>query len=76
MQPTEVVVKEAAGLARDVIRSHTPNEATTTETQAPAPSAPIQNDLIEQLKKLKELVDMGILTQEEFETKKKQLLGI
>ena len=31
---------------------------------------------IESLKKLKELVDAGILTQEEFETKKKQIMGL
>lgn len=31
---------------------------------------------IEQLKGLKDLLDSGILTQEEFETKKKQILGI
>ena len=31
---------------------------------------------IEQLKSLKELVDLGILTQEEFNTKKKQLLDL
>lgn len=33
-------------------------------------------DITEQLRKLKSLVDDGILTQEEFETKKKQLLKI
>lgn len=31
---------------------------------------------IEELKQLKELVDLGILTQEEFDAKKKQLLGL
>lgn len=31
---------------------------------------------IEEVKKLKELLDMGIITQEEFDTKKKQLLGL
>lgn len=34
------------------------------------------NDNIDQLKKLKELVDQGVITQEDFETKKKQILGI
>ena len=33
-------------------------------------------DLTDQLVKLKDLVDAGILTQEEFDAKKKQLLGI
>lgn len=31
---------------------------------------------IEEIKKYKELLDMGIITQEEFDTKKKQLLGL
>ena len=31
---------------------------------------------IEEIKKYKELLDMGILTQEEFDTKKRQLLGL
>ena len=36
--------------------------------------APMSN--IEELKKYKELLDMGIITQEEFDAKKKQLLGL
>jgi len=40
---------------------------------APEPAAP---DYINELKKLAELRDMGILTAEEFEAKKKQLLGL
>lgn len=31
---------------------------------------------IETLKKLKELVDMGVLTQEEFDAKKKEIMGL
>lgn len=34
------------------------------------------NDSYEELKKVKELLDMGIITQEEFDIKKKELLGI
>lgn len=37
---------------------------------------PSVDDQVETLKKLKELVDMGILTPEEFSAKKKQLLGL
>ena len=33
-------------------------------------------DPIEEVKKLKELLDMGILTQEEFDKKKKELLNL
>lgn len=40
-----------------------------------APVASTDTD-IEQLKKLAELKDQGILTQEEFDAKKKQILGL
>ncbi|MDE5558776.1 MAG: SHOCT domain-containing protein [Ruminococcus sp.] len=33
-------------------------------------------DNLEQIKKLKEMLDSGIITQDEFDTKKKQLLGL
>lgn len=58
------------------------NASQATETAAPAkdvdarPAAPSVDDQVETLKKLKELVDMGILTPEEFAAKKKQLLGL
>lgn len=38
--------------------------------------APATADTVTELKRYKELLDMGILTQEEFETKKKQLLNL
>jgi Short C-terminal domain len=54
--------------------------------QAPAPAAPApaaapaaaggSDDIAAQLTQLKGLVDQGVLTQEEFDAKKKQLLGI
>ena len=42
---------------------------------APAPSAP-SDTTVEQIKQLAELRDQGILTEEEFSSKKKKLLGI
>jgi hypothetical protein len=56
-------------------------ETTTPTTPAPevspAPAAPAaQPDYITELKRLAELRDMGIITAEDFEAKKKQLLGI
>ena len=35
-----------------------------------------KNDPYEELKKLKELLDMGIINEEEFESKKKELLNL
>lgn len=43
---------------------------------APPASTPAQLDYITELKKLAELRDMGILTDGEFEAKKKKLLGL
>ena len=45
-----------------------------TGGQAPAAAPPM--DPYEELKKLKELLDLDIITNEEFEAKKKQLLGL
>ncbi len=43
---------------------------------AAAPAAPTQSDYIAELKQLAELKDAGIVSEEEFESKKKQLLGL
>lgn len=47
--------------------------ATTGTTEVPQQS---QVDPYAELKKAKELLDAGIITQEDFDAKKKQLLGI
>lgn len=44
--------------------------------QAPQQAAPSADDQMEQLEKLGQLKDQGILTQEEFDAKKKQILGL
>lgn len=41
-----------------------------------APAAKPQDNSAEELKKYKELLDAGAITQEEFETKKKQILHL
>ena len=48
------------------------------ESNAATSSAVVQAALspAEELKKFKELLDLGIISQEEFDTKKKQLLGL
>lgn len=42
----------------------------------PPPPTPSLDEQIDAVKKLKELVDAGILSQEEFETKKRQVMGL
>ncbi len=71
----EKKAKEACRFISEKIReAHTIPER-QKEVQAPI-QQPITEDPIEQLKKLKELLDMGILTQAEFDAKKKQILGL
>lgn len=41
-----------------------------------AAAAPIEKSPVERVKELKELLDMEIITQEEFDTKKKEILGL
>ncbi|MFL5686828.1 MAG: SHOCT domain-containing protein [Chloroflexota bacterium] len=42
----------------------------------PPPAAPAEPDYVAELSKLAHLKDQGIISQEEFEAKKKQILGI
>lgn len=50
-------------------------EAAATASTAPAQAAPAV-DAVTEIKKYKELLDAGIITDEEFQTKKRQLMGI
>jgi hypothetical protein len=43
---------------------------------APAPAAPAQQDDMAEIQQLAAMKDQGILTEEEFQAKKKQILGI
>ena len=51
----------------EIKRQKSAPQATTVVQQASA---------ADELKKFKELLDMGVITQEEFDAKKKQLLGL
>lgn len=45
------------------------------QNQTPVQSTPVQVDVIDQIKKLSDLKDMGILTEDEFNAKKAELLS-
>jgi hypothetical protein len=51
-------------------------QAAQPAAQAPAAQAPAPDDTAAQLQQLAALKDQGILTEEEFAAKKKQILGI
>ena len=46
------------------------------QAAAPAPAAPAEPDYAAELQQLAQLKNQGILSEEEFEAKKKQILGI
>lgn len=52
------------------------NMAQGLDATAASKAAGSLDDTIETLKKLKDLLDMGILTQEEFDAKKRELMGL
>ena len=51
-------------------------QAAYEEQAPPAPAAPAQPDYAAELEKLAALRDQGVITAEDFEAKKKQLLGL
>lgn len=63
---------------QELLNFKAPMEPTTPQETPTVPESDTasQNDSIAELRKLKELVDEGILTQDEFDAKKKQILGI
>ncbi|MFE2687035.1 PH domain-containing protein [Streptomyces sp. NPDC058251] len=68
------ITKDRVAPVMEAIRSHlrVPGGAPVAQA-APAPAAP---DTADQIRKLAELRDAGILTEEEFTAKKRQILGL
>ncbi len=52
------------------------DEPAPQEYAPPPPAAPAEPDYVAELSKLAHLKDQGIISQEEFDAKKKQILGI
>jgi hypothetical protein len=75
IQPQPLTPEEQAALAGQEGQTPAPPAAQPGGPGPAAASAP-QGDYITQIKQLAELRDAGILTDEEFEAKKKQILGI
>ena len=70
IQPQSLTPEEEAALAQQ----ESAQNASPSTQATPAPSG--EADYIAELEKLADLRDRGIITPEEFETKKKQILGI
>jgi hypothetical protein len=70
MQRRRSYVQSKTGMREDFSSREEPAEAAAP---APAPAAP---EYVGELERLSQLRDQGILSDEEFEAKKKQILGI
>jgi Short C-terminal domain len=72
MQRRRSWMESKMGMRQDFDRKEEPVEAAPTA----APSAAPEPDYMAELERLAQLRDQGIVSEEEFQAKKKQLLGI
>jgi hypothetical protein len=72
MQRRRSYVESKTGMREDFSSRDEPAEVAAP---APAPAAP-EPEYVGELERLAQLRDQGILSEEEFEAKKKQILGI
>ena len=63
---------EIGNVLSQKINERQENTATSSNASTPV----YQSSAMDELKKLKDLLDAGIISQEEFDAKKKQLLGL
>ena len=70
MERRRSFVQNQLGTRQDFGRQEQPAEA------IPAPAAPSEPEYMGELERLAQLRDQGIITNDDFEAKKKQLLGI
>lgn len=76
MARTAVVAGTATAVSNRVSRRQAARWGGEEQYQEAAPAAAPADDVTTQIQKLAELKDQNILTQEEFDAKKRQLLGI
>lgn len=77
IQPQPLTAEEQAALAQQSGEASAVGPQTQgVQPSAPATGAAAQQDYLAELERLAELKDKGIITAEEFEMKKKQLLGL
>lgn len=80
MARTAVIAGTATHVSNNVSRRQASRWSQNQPAQQAAPAAPAPSDqsdeLVVELQKLAELKNQGILTEEEFSAKKKQMLGL
>ena len=72
---SEARAKKTVERQSTYVHTMTPGATYGAPPPQPAPAAPAQPDMMEQLKKLGELRDAGILTEDEFAAQKARILG-
>ena len=74
---TAVIAGTASAVAGNVQHKQQQKWANQEQEQADQPqAAPAQDDLTAQLEQLNNLKNQGLITQDDFDAKKKQLLGL
>jgi hypothetical protein len=73
MQRRRSYVESKTGMREDFSSREEPAEAAAP---APAPAAAPEPEYVGELERLSQLKDQGVINDEEFEAKKKQILGI
>jgi membrane protease subunit (stomatin/prohibitin family) len=76
MARTAVVAGTATAVSNNVSRRQANKWQAEEQQNQPAYGAPQEDDMTTQLQQIAQLKEQGILTQEEFDAKKKQILGI
>jgi hypothetical protein len=77
MMPARRVARRTSRrTSRRMADAQAPPPAAAPPAAAPAPAAPAQQDDMAEIQQLATMKDQGILTEEEFQAKKKQILGI
>lgn len=76
IQSQSLTAEDQAALGQADAAEQQASDSAAAAAVSAASAAPAQEDYITQLQKLAELRDAGILTDEEFEAKKQQILGL
>ena len=77
MMPARRVARRTSRrTSRRMSAAQAPPPAAAPAPAAPAQAAPAQQDDMAEIQQLATMKDQGILTEEEFQAKKKQILGI
>jgi hypothetical protein len=73
MQRRRTYVQDRMGMRQDFQQA---GEEEYVEPAPAAPAAPAQPDYVDELERLAQLRDQGVITAEDFDAKKRQLLGL